>query len=196
MKYCVIDLESTGVNPEIHQIIEFAAVIDDLKDQKPLDLLPKFQTYILHDNYVGESHALAMHTNIFKKLANWQKIDVRVCRPENLFKVFHTFLILHGYEVDQSNMIKVNAAGKNFAAFDKRFLDKLPNDHVIFRHRTLDPAILYLDPFDDVIPDTKECYLRAGMSDEVAHTALDDALGVVKLLRRRFCDGISLAKIK
>ena len=36
---------------------------------------------------------------------------------------------------------------------------------------------------DDKLPDSKTCYERAGMNGKVAHTAVEDALAVVRLVR-------------
>ena len=78
------------------------------------------------------------------------------------------------------------AAGKNFASFDLQFLNQLPGfrKFIRFKHRFLDPAMLWWDPdLDDGPPDTKTCMERAGLAGEVAHTAIEDALVVVKLIR-------------
>lgn len=196
MRYVSIDIETTGLDPEYCQIIEFAAVIDDLKKQRPLDELPRFQTYLWHERYTGEPYALSMHSETFKKLSNWKSMKERVCTATSLFPVFHSFLATHGYKVHPlSNTIKINAAGKNFSGFDKNFLDKLPNSHVTFHHRSIDPAILYLDPFDDEMPGTEECFNRACMEQKGAHTALEDALSIIKLVRNRFSDGVSPARL-
>jgi DNA polymerase III epsilon subunit-like protein len=40
---------------------------------------------------------------------------------------------------------------------------------------------------DDKLPDMKKCMVRAGLDGEVPHTAYDDALIVLKLLRHKMC---------
>ena len=90
MKYVSIDIETTGLNPDKCQIIEFAAVVDDLQDQQPIEKLPKFQTYIRHESYTGEPYALAMHSNIFKKLAKFPDDDI--VEADSLFAAFVNFL--------------------------------------------------------------------------------------------------------
>ena len=122
MKYVSIDIETTGLNHDICNIIEFAAVVDDLKIQRPLDSLPKFQTYILQDHYIGEPYALGMHAAIFKKIDNWQKEDINICSTAELMPRFHTFLTtLAGYTA-ADGILKINVAGKNFGNFDSKFL--------------------------------------------------------------------------
>ena len=51
MIYVSIDIETTGVDPKIHDIVEFGAVIDDLANPQPLDKLPRFHALFKKDNY-------------------------------------------------------------------------------------------------------------------------------------------------
>ena len=103
------------------------------------------------------------------------------CYDYELPGLFASWLEAHGL-----NPRSVQAAGKNFAAFDMQFLYRLPqfNRHVNFRHRVLDPAILFWNPEDERLPDSKTCYERAGMDGKVSHTAVEDALAVVRLVRQ------------
>ena len=84
----------------------------------------------------------------------------------------------------------VTPAGKNFASFDRQFLKRLPEfqNKVRLHHRTLDPAMLFWLAADERLPDSKTCYERAGMDPKVAHTALEDALAVVQLIRAASSD--------
>lgn len=191
MKYVSIDIETTGLNHDICNVLEFAAIADDLSIQAPLESLPKFQTYIMQDHYIGEPYALGMHAEIFKKIANWQKVGANVCSPADLLVRFHTFLTsLAGYMPNREGIVKINVAGKNFGNFDSKFLEKLPHHNLLvkFHHRILDPAMLYFDPDEDkeTLPSTEVCMKRADISGEVQHTALEDAINVVKLLRSKY----------
>ena len=82
---------------------------------------------------------------------------------------------------------KIVVAGKNYASFDASFLRKLTNwgKHVNVHHRILDPAAMYWQPEIDGVqlPDTKTCMERAGIVGDVAHTAVEDAQVVVRLIR-------------
>ncbi len=82
-----------------------------------------------------------------------------------------------------------NAAGKNFASFDQKFLERLPRWKQVFkiRGRVLDPAILFVDwANDDAAPGLSLCKERAGLSSVVTHNAIEDALDVVMLLRKQY----------
>jgi oligoribonuclease len=93
------------------------------------------------------------------------------------------------YPILTSNMPKVylNCAGKNFAGFDKKFLEKLPRWKQVFsiRSRVLDPGILFVDWInDESVPGLDECKKRAGIDGVVTHNAVEDAMDVVMLLRQ------------
>lgn len=93
------------------------------------------------------------------------------------------------YPILTSNMNKtyLNCAGKNFAGFDKKFLEKLPRWKQVFsiRSRVLDPGILFVDWInDESIPSLAECKKRAGIEGVVTHNAVEDAMDVVMLLRQ------------
>ena len=93
------------------------------------------------------------------------------------------------YPILGSNMVKtyLNCAGKNFAGFDKKFLEKLPRWKQVFsiRSRVLDPGILYVNWInDESVPSLDECKKRAGIDGVVTHNAVEDAMDVVMLLRQ------------
>jgi oligoribonuclease len=105
--------------------------------------------------------------------------------------VFKQVKIVDGqtYPILTSNMPKtyLNCAGKNFAGFDKKFLEKLPRWKQVFsiRSRVLDPGILFVDWInDESIPSLGECKKRAGIDGVVTHNAVEDAMDVVMLLRQ------------
>ena len=93
------------------------------------------------------------------------------------------------YPILGSNMVKtyLNCAGKNFAGFDKKFLERLPRWKQVFsiRSRVLDPGILFVDWInDESVPSLDECKKRAGIDGVVTHNAVEDAMDVVMLLRK------------
>jgi hypothetical protein len=117
-----------------------------------------------------------MHTKLLKRMEGGHTI-----RPDELGIDFHYWLIdvcLDPFDVQ--------AAGKNFASFDMPFLYRVPDfrEQVRFRHRVIDPTILFWLPDDEKLPGSKACYERADMDNVVSHTALEDALAVVRLIRR------------
>lgn len=181
MRYVSIDIETLGLDPDHCDVIEFAAVIDDFKT--PLEALPKYHCYVTRPDktYRGEPYAMSMHPIILRRIAELE-MGFTYMPHDCLAEDFDLWLFQNRLKS------KIVVAGKNFAAFDMRFLRPLGFGAIKFCHRFLDPGSMYFDPeIDEVPPDTKECLRRAGITTEVAHTAYEDALDVVRLIRHKYC---------
>jgi oligoribonuclease len=176
MPYVSIDIETTGLDPAICQTLEVGAVVDDWKT--PIDRLQRFRRVLLHQAVTGGPYAMALNANVLKQMANPQS---ECCKPEELGEQFAEWIGANGLDP-----LHLQAAGKNFASFDMQFLYRIPGfaQVVKFRHRVLDPALLFWRPLqDEKLPDSQTCYERAGLESKVAHTAVEDALAVVRLVR-------------
>lgn len=191
MKYASIDLETTGLDAENNDIIEFGAVLDDLNVQKPIDELPRFHAYICKDEYTGQPYALSMHPTIFRRIAEREE-GYNYLYPNTLGKAFLNFLVENGYDLAEKKGKKIqrttiNVAGKNFGTFDLQFLNHQTNfsSSVKIRSRILDPGILCLESGDNVIPGLAKCLQRVGVNKEIAHTTIEDSLDVIKVIRAK-----------
>jgi DNA polymerase III epsilon subunit-like protein len=83
----------------------------------------------------------------------------------------------------------INVAGKNFASFDKHFIERLPRwkQLIRIRQRIIDPAVIFTDwKNDDSLPSLNKCKERAKIQGEVTHDALEDAWDVIELLRTQY----------
>lgn len=195
--YISIDTETLGLNHRNCDIIEFGAVIDDLKS--PIDSLPRFHCYLVKENkpnnevYYGEAYAMSMHSKILKRIAT-RESGFNYFTPETFYDQFQKFLIdnkvnedKHVFDEQGKTCIKdVLVAGKNFAGFDLKFLEMLPNFGRAFKffHRFIDPMMLYFDPLTMKTPPSLDvCLKLAGIEKEVQHTAVEDAIDVIKCLR-------------
>ena len=183
MKYVSIDLETTGLDPDSCDVIEFAAVVDDtLKPDVPVDDLPHFRRLVLQDNYGGEPYALAMHADLLREAAGGAHAGT--VDPNDLFEAFQQWLIDDARVIPYGAPVKILVAGKNFAGFDMRFLRRLPGAwDGLFSHRVLDPAMLFTLAEDERPPSLELCLDRAGFTKAVSHRALDDARDVVRCVR-------------
>ncbi len=180
MKYLSIDIETCGLNSETCDVVEIGAVFDDFVS--PIDQLKTFHTYVLPKDgvYKGEPYALSMHAEIFKRIAT-KASPYNYAQPEEVVPLLVNFLDECGYGPSD----KVIPGGKNYQGFDVKFLSKLPKWGAIkFHHRTLDPMMLYINKNDTEPPNLAECCKRAGIKSDVKHTAVEDAMMVVELIRK------------
>lgn len=175
MKYVVIDIETTGLDPAQDQILEFAAIIED--GHSPIEALSRFQRVIKHRRICGDIKALVMNSDLLKAIAGG---EVASCLPGDLGIEFAEFLATYGWDGNKPLV----CAGKNFAGFDRQFLERLPHFPKI-HYRSLDPGSLYYDyRIDSEVPNLSTCLRQAGLPETISHIAIEDALQVVKLLRK------------
>jgi len=186
MKVLYIDIETTGLDCEKHQILELGALYDD---GGPIDSLRRLSVLINHDTICGQPYALHLNRDLLKRIANGEGVHIA-----NAVFVFHAWLC----SLNESNDT-FNVGGKNVAGFDMQFLLQWPgfqrigsvvtlhrdNRLVKFRQRTIDPAILYYQDGDEKTPDLQTCAQRAGFEDVVSHRAIDDCILTCKLVRHK-----------
>ncbi|WP_400192549.1 exonuclease domain-containing protein [Hymenobacter sp. B81] len=187
MRYVSLDLEMTGNNPERHQIIELAAVVEDTKRLLPLDELPTFRRAVRHAEYVGTAGALALNARLLRELADSEADQPDICTAQELLPQLRAWLLAQGFRPDKHDRITVTLAGKNLGSFDLLFLRQLPGWGGLVRAEPalLDPAAFYLNWRKDTrLPTMSICKARAKFADQtVAHQAVADALDVIRLLR-------------
>ena len=137
MKYVSIDIETTGLDPETCQTIQIGAVIEDTNNLLPIEDLPRFKCLVEHPQYTGSPFALVMNRDILEQLGELERAnkeeraEIRKqynILPEGLVaKSLGLWLLANGLGDPESKtgQIRITVAGKNFATFDKLFLQKL-----------------------------------------------------------------------
>lgn len=201
MKYVSLDVETTGIDPEENQIIEFGAIIEDSNNPKSYDESPKFRRIVLQRSglYAGSAFALNLNSAIFKIISEIDSgkgvdfvhdhfLNNDWCFDDELIPQFKKFL--NKNDINESpftGVLEIVAAGKNFGSFDKQFIQRLPNFEtygIKFNYRSLDPTLTFINWKEDVSPpSTNALKKRANLSGGVSHEALDDAWDVIQLLR-------------
>jgi oligoribonuclease (3'-5' exoribonuclease) len=179
--YVSIDLETTGLDPENDQILEFGAVIEDWVS--PIEQLPVFHRYVQWDRISGSPRALAMNAEILEMIANIieRKVTAPIVHPSQLIRHFTAFLLEH--KVIEREGKSFTAAGKNFAGFDRQFIKRLPGANRLYiNHRAIDPAMLFWKP-GEAVPGTEQCAQLAGLDTTLKHRAVDDAKRVIQMIR-------------
>lgn len=192
MHFVAIDLETTGLDPHKHGVVEFGAVYADLAgtfEPKvfhrriiPINMMWDFYCLKLHSQLIQEIDQLAKAKDpsvkgsldqVGAEFKMWLHTDCGVMKKDDFAKVFQ--------------LERVTAAGKNFGSFDLQFLLHQSTEFAsTFRHRSLDPVALYTAPEDKIPPELSLCKERAGLVPRVAHRALQDAWDVVDLLQKKF----------
>jgi oligoribonuclease (3'-5' exoribonuclease) len=197
MIYVSIDTETTGLDNENCQLLEIGAVIEDTENQLPLNKIPKFHCIVIQEYIIGQPYALNMNKNTIEILARFNNanceekekirlevlnnLGVQMYHPYEIPIKFAEFLLQNNYNPDKSIIV----AGKNYEAFDKGFLNELPNWNEKFsiHRRVLDPATSFTKSTDIVPPNLQTCLKRCGIIKEISHDALEDAYDVVQVLR-------------
>lgn len=201
--YLSVDLETTDLDPDVGQILEFAAVFDDLKT--PRNELKTFRRLVLDRDgvYKGGAIAMSMNAELLKQIGD---IEIKIKKQQaTCFNQTDGWCYADQLVQDVCNWLTAAArwygetvtfAGKNFATFDRGFLKK-PDykgffDKIPMHRRVIDPASMWWSPKDDgfTLPDSKLCKERAGITGSVQHKALDDAFDVVDMIRAK---GFALA---
>lgn len=210
MKFVSIDLETTGLDRDKHQVLSIGAIVEDTALQLPFNEIPKFHGIILRDEIVGSPFAITLNKDLIEMMCAYKEgnTEVRNIMEQRYGNIFFTeqeiipqlyhFLLENGFGHKDCNYPKVtsttkpitiNVAGKNFGTFDKPFMSKLPwfQKLIIVRQRIIDPSNSYVDWMnDETLPSLNECKKRAGIEGEVTHNALEDAWDVIQVLRKKY----------
>lgn len=168
-----VDLETTGLDPRTHQIVEIGAIIDDTSYiHKPINELKTYHGYVKQNPLWIDPYCLAA------QMARQAKVDAQGLGIASAIDHFARWISDNTYLGD-----KLVLCGKNVMGFDFQFLRAagfvcaLEKYNRRVGHRAWDIGNLFARPDDDVIPDLRECCERAGLSDTtVKHEALADAI--------------------
>lgn len=201
MKFISIDIETTGLDPQKNQILEFGAIaIDTSLGNAPY--VSDFNAVFIHKELTGNPIALTMNAELINEINTVLKtkdfdydeinlgIDNDDMHPrfgdskyvrnsEEFQKYFDEWLESIGFTE------RLTLAGKNLSSFDLKFIEAA-GIKIKYRHRMIDPAILYVDwEKDETLPDLQQCLDRAGIVKSVEHTSIADAIDVAELVLKK-----------
>src|SRR4051794_29939073 len=113
-----IDIETTGLDPSIDQVLEVGVVLWETTDfATRVEDLPTFHRYVDNGRVYGNAYALSMNSAILGKIAAG---GVGVIRPEEVGPALASWL----KEVAPGST-KLWPTGKNVGSFDLQFLKRL-----------------------------------------------------------------------
>ena len=217
MKALSIDIETTGLSKDNAEILEVGLVAFDTK--VPFTGITKWNALrilLVKNKWEGELYALNLNKNIIKEMLEAQKVFKKSNNPlfKELFDNSMTTLYVNVDYLDETYKSRgfsvlrkieeflkdnkfegpITVAGKNFAGFDGPFLERNslfgPEFLSKFRHKILDPGSMYILPEDNQVPGLPICLERAGLSSEVPHTAVEDAVLVIKALQAKMLNNV------
>lgn len=205
MIYCSIDIETTGLDPNENQMIEFGAIIEDSNNPKSYEDSKKYRRIILAEDskYLFSSYAAKINATLIQLISdiengkpvnfiNNANLTETAFYGSNLVSDFKLWLMANGFNENSKGTIQIVAAGKNFASFDSRFIKLLnPESYGLkINYKAIDPATSFIDWESDLEPPSTDlCLKRAGIIAETKHEALADAWNVIQLLRTQYGRG-------
>lgn len=169
-----IDVETSGLDPSKHQILEFGAVHYASGREFRRIILP------LGGEIVGDAYALGMNAALLCEIKA-EMDNFRATGRKSVDKLIHIEFLrgqfvswLKEFELDISS---ITVLGKNFGAFDYQFLKK----HGVWPHRHLELGSLFFKIEGDKIrvPGLKEI-----SGAEAPHTAIGDCKLCCELFSR------------
>lgn len=184
MKYISLDTETTSATIKTPaNLLMLSMVVEDTENIVPVTELPHFTCYLgkNDDTYTGSAGAIAMNGWIFeilagKKEANYPIYDI----TDPFFKV-----AVEDFFTKHIGMQRKFLAGKNVATFDLFFLPKWLKDH--FKARVIDPGSVFVDfKSEEVMKSLGSLKKQFGMKDPVTHDAREDAMDVIRILRKKY----------
>lgn len=213
MRYVSIDIETTSLLHEEHQIIEFGAIIEDSNNPQSYEDSKKYRRIVLarDGKYVFSAYAAMINAELIKTIAMIERngktefptTDKNLTNTalylDELIPDFKQWLYVNGFKETTRGVMEIIAAGKNFGSFDRQFLQAIPEFEtwgVRFHHRSIDPGSGYINwASDEVPPGTDQCKIRAGLQKGNKHEALADAWDVIQMLRPQYNHTLDLTPV-
>lgn len=195
MIYVSIDLETTGLDPRVDQVLQVALVVEDTSQAQdvPVGQLPTFECLVQApgDVYSGSPYALWLNGDLLKALAKPERFDdlgylgatLRGRRlPIYAAPVWER--VAADWLTRQVGPGRVTASGKNAAGFDLQFLSGELKAR--FLHRVLDPGSAFVDFQRSKLLSLDELKTAYEVEGPVSHDATEDARDVIRLLRKLY----------
>lgn len=188
--YFSIDIETTGLDPNKHKVLEIACLYIKVGETPNLEKLNRegrvFHVYLnvsVSDIVNGDKVAIEMNKKTIEDILN-KSLKSYITRSDFVMPKLEQW----ARKFIDKETERMVVAGKNFGVFDYQFLKNLPNwNNSLMSRRFLDPSMFYINfKEDDFSPSLETCLERAGMDSHVNHTAVDDALQVAQLINAAY----------
>jgi oligoribonuclease (3'-5' exoribonuclease) len=164
--YIALDIETTGLDPQVHQVLEIAMVAD--VRQCSVRDCPVFHE-IIHpnsDDIIGSPEALLMNQRLLTAMVEGKAVDM------------DTAMVRLDYWLDDHVPPgRRYLLGKNVGSFDRQFMKRVPRwPDGSFSHRTLDIGSLYakesgIPGQSELIKQVAQTYAIPGKEHEAVYDA-------------------------
>lgn len=107
MKYLSIDIETTGLDSEKHQILSIGVIVEDTTKKLPFNEIPKFHCAIVREEIVGGLFALNLNKDLISIITDWNTsdelgkkqiedaTDMIFCKEDEVVQYLFRFLFKH-----------------------------------------------------------------------------------------------------
>lgn len=125
MVYCSVDIETTGLDSEKHQILSIGVIVEDTTKKLPFNEIPKFHCAIVREEIIGGLFALNLNRDLIQTINTWNtcdengkkeienKTNMIFCRENEVVQHLFRFLFKHNvldkslYQFYVNKMIEV-----------------------------------------------------------------------------------------
>jgi DNA polymerase III epsilon subunit-like protein len=183
MKYVSLDLETTCISPKKPtNILMVSMVLEDTNNVLPLEQLPHFTCFVKPSTIEGSVFALSLNDWILGIISerHENKLGYPIYNGNEWIEKALGWLKNQGID----RMHRTTLAGKNVATFDLLFLPREIQD--VFNARVLDPGSVFADFSREKLMSLQEIKDQLGVEGQVTHNAYEDALDVIKILRKKY----------
>lgn len=122
MRYLSIDIETTGLDHVLNNILSIGAIIEDSNDPLPLEECPKFHVAILHEEINGSPYAINMNKDLINCIVDYQTAKnqderndiinytgMQFMKEEDVALAFYYFLYRNGMSGWDHSKVSVNS---------------------------------------------------------------------------------------
>ena len=125
MVYLSIDIETTGLSPENHQILSIGVIVEDTTKKLPFHEIPKFHCAIVREDITGGLFALNLNRDLIETINTWNTSSEEVkkdlekglnmifCKEDEVVQHLFRFLFKHNvldnslYQIDTNKTREV-----------------------------------------------------------------------------------------
>ena len=129
MKYCSVDIETSGLDSERNQILSIGAIIEDTKNPLTFDEIPKFNAIVLQREVTGSPRALMMNKGILDIMSEYLDADKEskdkiahdsiydFMEEDKVAQNFFDFLWANGFDYPEKPSYTRIIEGKHYPVF-------------------------------------------------------------------------------